>query len=351
MAFRRALFIRFGGLGDLLLATPTVRAVARAFPGIEADFVVGGDGMEGALAGHPLLRRVLCFDKNGDDARTEHFLPFLRDLRRQRYDLVINLQPNLRSYLMAAAAIGPWGRSLTFRKKMGVRRDTGRVAHAVDDFTKELRALGIGPVTDRGLDFVVPPAARAGMAEALARAGVSPSDALLVINPAASRGHNRWPADRFASVAAHFAARPGVTLVVSGAPCDTELAAQVASVDPRIVDLAGRLSVKEFGALLARADTLLTCDTGPMHIGAALRTPLVVLSGAADPDRTGPLTEDSTVLIDRTLPCVPCRDRECRRGDTLCMQNLSVTSVIEATEWRLAQARRSRSGYVLPIIA
>ncbi len=350
MVFRRALFIRFGGLGDLLLATPTVRAVARAFPGIEADFVVGG-GMESALADHPLLRRILRFDKNGDDARTENFLPFLRDLRRQRYDLVINLQPNLRSYLMAMAAAGPWGRSLTFRKKMNVRRDTGRVAHAVDDFTKELRALGIGPVTDRSLDFVVPPEAYVGMKRTLARAGVGPSQALLVVNPVASRGHNRWPPDRFAQVAAHFAARPGLTVVVSGAPDDGDVAAQVARADTRIVDLAGQLSLKEFGALLAGADALLTCDTGPMHIGAALRTPLVVLSGAADPDRTGPLTDNSAVLIDRTLPCVPCRDRECRRGDTMCMQNLSVAAVIAATEQRLAQARRSRSGHALPVIA
>ena len=74
MAFRRALFIRFGGLGDILLATPTVRAVAQAFPGIAMDFVVGG-GMADALTGHPLLRRVLCFDKRGVDSRLDHFCP------------------------------------------------------------------------------------------------------------------------------------------------------------------------------------------------------------------------------------------------------------------------------------
>ena len=133
---------------------------------------------------------------------------------------------------------------------------------------------------------------------------------------------------------------------------EVALAAQVARADPRILNFAGRLSVKEFGALLARAGALLTCDTGPMHIGAALGTPLVVLSGAADPDRTGPLTENSVVLIDRALPCVPCRDRLCARGDVLCMQNLSVPAVISATEQRLqSRARRSRSGHVLPVIA
>ena len=128
---------------------------------------------------------------------------------------------------------------------------------------------------------------------------------------------------------------------------------QVARADPRILNFAGRLTVKEFGALLARAGALLTCDTGPMHIGAALETPLVVLSGAADPHRTGPLTENSTVLIDRTLPCVPCRDRLCARGDVMCMQNLSVPAVIAATDSACnSQTRRNRKRcHALPVIA
>ena len=127
------------------------------------------------------------------------------------------------------------------------------------------------------------------------------------------------------------------------------LARELAAADPRILNLAGQLSVKEFGATLARADTLLTCDTGPMHIGAALGTPLVVLSGAADPDRTGPLTDSSTILIDRTLPCVPCRDRICRRGDMLCMSNLSVANAIAAVGERLGR-RETHRGIALPVV-
>jgi ADP-heptose:LPS heptosyltransferase len=103
--------------------------------------------------------------------------------------------------------------------------------------------------------------------------------------------------------------------------------------------------------VLARADVLLTCDTGPMHIGAAVGTPLVVLSGAADPDRTGPLTETSTVLIDRTLPCVPCRDRICARGDMMCMQNLSVPAVISALALRMNRPERRLRGIALPVSA
>ena len=340
--YRRALFIRFGGMGDILLATPSIRAVRRAFPGIEIDFIVGG-GMGDTLAGNDDVRRVYVFDKRGIDSRLDHFLPFLARLTRPRYDLVINLHPSAKSYLMAAAT-GARTR-LTFRKCMDVQPETGRVLHAVDDFSKELRPLGIGSVTDRRLDFAVPEDARTRVATLLAEIGVGPEDRLLVINPAASRPLNRWPLERFAAVASHFASQSDVRVILTGAPPsfrtvmdgldEVALARTVAEADSRILNLAGRLTVKEFGALLQRADTLLTCDTGPMHIGAALETPLVVLSGAADPDRTGPLTENATVLIDRALACVPCRDRLCARGDVMCMQNLSVPAVVEAVSQRL----------------
>ena len=280
-------------------------------------------------------------------------------MARARYDLVINLHPSAKSYLMAAAS-GARTR-LTFHKCMAVDPETGRVAHAVDDFAKELAPLGIGPLTDRSLDFSVPDAARASVARRLQMQGMAASDRLLVINPAASRPLNRWPLERFREVAGFWAAQPGVTVAITGAPPafktvmdgldEVALAQEVAGVDARILNLAGRLTVKEFGALLERADTLLTCDTGPMHIGAALRTPLVVLSGAADPDRTGPLTENSTILIDRSLSCVPCRDRVCARGDVMCMQNLTAANVRSAIEERLNLPRRRPRGISLPVIA
>ncbi len=345
--YRRALFIRFGGLGDILLATPTLRALARAYPNITIDFVVGG-GMADALAGHPLVRNVLVFNKRGADARLNNFVPFLMRLAREHYDLTVNLHPSAKSFAMAAASRART--HLTFRKQMGVDAQTGRVAHATDDFLKELRPLGIGETQDRHLDFYVPAEAR-GALEALLRAcGVRPEERLLVINPAASRPLNRWPLARFAQVAARFAGRPNVRVIITGAPSsfqtvmdgldEISLAQNVAQADSRILNLAGRLSVKEFGALLLRASAFLTCDTGPMHIASALDTPMVVLSGAADPDRTGPLNANSAILIDRALPCVPCRDRVCRRGDVKCMDDLSVAQVTTALDAMLAGRTR-----------
>jgi ADP-heptose:LPS heptosyltransferase len=113
------------------------------------------------------------------------------------------------------------------------------------------------------------------------------------------------------------------------------LANDIATVHPGILNLAGQLTVRELGALLSECNAFLTCDTGPMHVGSAVRAPMVVLSGAADPDRTGPINEQATVLIDRSFACVPCRQRTCMFGDVRCMSGLSTNRVIEALSQKL----------------
>jgi len=356
MAYRRALFIRFGGIGDILLATPLVRAVHNAYPGIEIDFIVGG-GMTEALAGHPDIREVITFDKRGIDSRIDHFIPFLAKLAPKRYDLVINLHPSAKSYLMAMATCAR--RHITFRKNMAVDPNTGRVTHAIDDFTKELKPLGITAFDDQ-LDFDIPADSRRTVDELLRFSGVAHGTRIIVINPAASRPVNRWSVERFQAVAAHFAKQLGTTVVITGAPRafrteidnidEVDLASRIASVDARIVSVAGKLTVKELGALLARASAFLTCDTGPMHVGAAVGVPMVVLSGAADPDRTGPRTPNSTVIIDNTLSCVPCRGRTCARGDLKCMDNISVDAAISALNAHIRSQERELRSVVLPVV-
>jgi len=363
MNYRRALVIRFGGLGDILLATPTIRALRATFPGMEIDVVVG-DGMADAIAGHPCVRNVYVFDKRLANRRPNVFVPFLRKLARARYDLVVNLHPSAKSYVMAYATRAP--HQLTFRKNSQIDPATGRVTHAIDDFAKVLKMAGCPPPASPDLDFIIPDEARRNLDDLLrlntlvgpahpcgASSGISSTDRLVVINPAASRPVNRWPAERFQRVAKHFAECPSTTVVITGAPrCfrtemdqldEVALARRIASIDEKIVCVAGLISIKELGALLARASAFLTCDTGPMHVAAALKTPMVVLSGSADPDRTGPLVDTATILIDRTLPCAPCRSRECVRGDLKCMDNLTVDLVIDALERRLPSCPEATS--------
>lgn len=323
--------IRLGGLGDILLATPTIRALSEAYPGIDIDVIVG-DGLCEVLSGLPYIHKVIEFKKRGTDSRPQEFMAFLGRVRRTGYDLFVNLHPSAKTVLIGQAS-GAATR-ISFSKDRRRQKDTGRVRHAIDDFYKELAAIGISGTLDRSMDFHVPREAVERVDALLAEEGVSSQDLLIVVNPAATRLVNRWPVERFADVCDRLARKPGVRVAVTGGPGDYQTVARLkeqASYAGHLIDLCGRLSIKELGALLTRADAFLTCDTGPLHIAAALDTPLVCLSGAADPDRTGPLSPRSRVLIDRTLPCVPCQDKRCKFGEDIrCMAGLGASAVYKA---------------------
>ena len=326
--------VRFGGMGDILLATPALRAVSETFNTQAIDVIVG-KRMGDAVTGIPYIRRVTEWDKAGADAHPGNFLRFLLALRRERYDLFLNFQPGSRSLLMGMASGA--ARVITFRKDRRKQSNTGRVRHAIDDFAKELVPLGIASVSDRRMDFHVPAAAHESCAAIRGANGIT--GRYIVVNPASTRLVNRYPPERWAQVITELAQTlPGVAVVLSGAPSERELAAEVLRGVPpgtNAVSLAGLLSVKELGALLASADCVLTGDTGPLHIASAVGAPIVCLSGAADPDRTGPTSPRDLVVIRRGLDCVSCQDRVCRRGDIACMTGLPVEWVVNAAAKRM----------------
>jgi ADP-heptose:LPS heptosyltransferase len=260
-------------------------------------------------------------------------------LRREQYDLFINFQPSVKTLTIMLSSGAD--RFLVFKKNRRRLQATGKPRHAIDDFLKELQPLGITDVRDRRMDFIVPPDAHERVADLLATEGIAPSDTILIANPGGTRLVNRWPPEKYVAFVDRMAEEmPDIRLILSGGPDDVERAKEIAgAVRPttRVLNLANRLKIKETGALLSRANVLVTPDTGPMHIASALGTPMVVLSGAADPDRTGPLSPRDLVVINRDLPCVPCGDRTCRRGDIACMTRMPVDWVMEAVRRRLAR--------------
>lgn len=333
---RRVCIVRFGGMGDILLSTPAVRAIAEHFDACEIDYVVGR-GNKDALTGIPYIRNVIEWGPRGTDAKLGPFLAFLGRLRAAHYDLFINFQPSAKTVAMSLASGAP--RILTFQKDMRKSGD-GKVRHAIDDFIKELKPLGITEVTNRRMDFCVPEAAHQKVRELLAVEGISEGNLLIAVNPGGTRLINRWPPEYFIGLLDRIAdTMPQARLIVTGGPDDVKRAQTIAEgVKPttRMLNLARKLSVKETGALLTRVAVFVTPDTGPLHIASALGIPMVALSGAADPDRTGPKNIGDLVVIKRDLPCVPCRDRSCSRGDIACMNQMPVDWVFEAVQQRLA---------------
>lgn len=351
---RRILIVRFGAMGDLVLTTPVIRALRRQWPQAEISYIVGR-GLADTLRGHPDLAEVIEFDKR-EDARPARLLAFLKRIRARRYDLFVNLQRSVKTVLIGAASGAPL--KVTYRRDGRVQPGSGQRLHAVENFLRTLAPLGITAeaqaAVGRHLDFVWPQAALSAVESLLDGHGLGAGRPLVLVNPGASAPSRQWPVAQLAACLDEVAtAHPDWGLaLIGGRGADQQTAKETLAAmrqPGRVVDLVAAVDLKQTGALLARADALVTMDTGPMHIAAAVGTPLVGLFGATAVDRTGPTPPPPgsrgvlpLALVHREgLDCVPCEQRECRRGDLACLARQSPAVVRAAVERQLAAGRRA----------
>jgi ADP-heptose:LPS heptosyltransferase len=167
--------------------------------------------------------------------------------------------------------------------------------------------------------------------------GAGRSRPLVAINPVALWETKLWLNDRFAVLADRLTADHGVDVVFTGGPGDRDTIALIRGMmRTRAADLSGRTTLTMLAALYRRAALLVTTDTGPMHLAAAVDTPVVALFGPTAPWRTGPYGDGHTVV--RTAPsCSPCFKRRCDVHQCRCMRDITVDRVLAAVVPMLAQ--------------
>lgn len=326
--------LRYGGLGDILLATPLLRIVNQRYPGASITFVTES-GNTSILANSTLVVSTHGLDKLTRSSVYKS-LAAGSSLRAQQgsIDLYVNLQPSMKSIAIGFGLMpkATW----TFKKDRRIQTATGKVRHAIDDFLNVLPD-GVPSDANRLMEFVIPLAAKSQVEKKATELGINLSTAV-VINPAGTRDINRWPPDKLAEFIGWMEANlTGYTPVLIGGPGDSWLEdAIVGHLGRPVKSLIGKLSLQELGAVVQQAAVTVTGDTGPLHIAAAVGAHIVCLSGAADPDRTGPSNNPfDLVVINRSLACVPCQGRSCKRGDIACMTQMSVASVVDAVERRI----------------
>jgi ADP-heptose:LPS heptosyltransferase len=190
--------------------------------------------------------------------------------------------------------------------------------------------------------------ADARMAARLAAAGVAPDDEVVVLHVSAGNPFRRWPEPFFADTAAALAADARRRVVLSSGPSDREAAGRIAAAargripagGGRIVDL-GEFDLQELRALIERSRLFVGGDTGPLHIAAATRTPVVGIYGPTLSARSAPWRSRAipTLSVELTdLPCRPCDQRVCAPGDFRCLTTLQPAAVIEAAERALTMS-------------
>jgi len=350
MNFTRTLIIKPSSMGDVVQALPVLTALKEAHPSAHVSWLVGKP-FAGILDGHPRLDEVIVFDRRRFARFTfsvtvaGEFLAFMKGLRQRRFTAVIDLQGLFRSGLLALATGAPArvgfrdARELAplfYTEDVFVPR---RTVHAVDRYLTAARRLGLAEAKARD-HLPVSAAARAAIRGRLAEAGLEPGEPFVAVGPHARWATKQWPAERFAAVLDRLHRREGVRAVLVGSGDAAEAARTIArGLTQPPIDLVNRTTLKELAAVLAEARVMLTNDSGPMHVAAAVGTPVVAIFGPTSPARTGPYGPGHRILAGRAA-CSPCYRRQCLydRGNAamLCLTNITPEAVYDqlSAAWR-----------------
>ena len=349
---RRILLVKPSALGDVVHALPVAATLRRRYPAAALDWLVEEEAAD-IVRGHPCVTEVVVSGRRrwlkqlGRPGEVRQALSemaaFRRRLARARYDLVLDLQGLLKSALYTLAAWAPIRVGFAEGREGAPWILSHRVTsppqpvHAVERYLAAAAAVGAAEAV-REFHIAVGEADRA-VAAGCVRELPRP---LVVLHPVARWPTKLWEMSRWRELAARLG-REGAGVVLVGSPGDAPaLEAIRDDLSPAPLNLAGRLSLKPLAALLAQAAAMVCVDSGPMHVAAAMGTPLVALFGATDPRRTGPCGPG--IVLRRPLPCSPCLSRRCLIPDTeRCMRDLGVEEVWQAAR-SLLEAGGRREG-------
>jgi heptosyltransferase I len=351
MDFSKILIIKPSSMGDIVQALPVLTALREKHPESHIAWLVARP-FAGLLEGHPRLSETILFDRGRFGRMTTSagasvaFLAFLEDLRRRRFTLALDLQGLFRSGFLAAVTGAPTRVGFKAAREMASLFYTDKVptppeAHAVDRYMMLARAIGLEDPKHKD-HLPVSQAARESVHLRLIEAGLGPDEPVVVVAAHARWVTKQWPADRFSRVIeqAHDQLGARAVLVGSGAAAKISAAIIQDAAKARPIDMVDRTSLPELVALIADARAMVTNDSGPMHVAAAVGTPVVALFGPTDPGRTGPYGQGHRVLAKRSA-CSPCFRRDCVYAGSpealCCLTNVAADEVTQhlAEIWEL----------------
>jgi lipopolysaccharide heptosyltransferase II len=344
---RRILVVKLDHLGDVITATPALRALRDAHVATEIDLLLSPT-VAPLFQGSPLATRVLVYDSpRYRRGATPSSAASLRDSIRARYDVIVEMRGDWHTLLLPFRT-GAWRRvdrgTVRLRDWIGRRLSGGSERrraplHEVEanyEIVRPLLASAAPPPAASGtsmprvppMEAHVPQAAQDAVAQRLADARVDPARLVICIHPGASWRPRAWLPERFAAIAdwlgEHYHAQ--IVLLGSGEERDVEAAVLRHARNGRVTSLFGTLSLPEVAALLRRSRLLVGNDSGIAHLAAACGTPTVALFGPQDPRRFGPWS-DRSITLHHPVHCFPCAQIECVHPELPCVNLIEIGEV------------------------
>jgi lipopolysaccharide heptosyltransferase II len=321
---QRILVIKLRAIGDVVLSTVVLKNLRQAFPKATLDFLTEIPSRE-AVFGNPSVDTVFAFN-----IKEETGLSLIMKIRRQRYDLVIDLFGNPRSAIVACCSGAKYrvGYRFGWRKYCYniVIEPRGGEVHNTEFNLDALKAINV-PVTEKSPFFPVSEEARM-FADEFFRKESLDGKFVAAINPGGGWYTKRWRAKSYGELGKRLRTEFNASVIITWGPGEEKLAEEIRSLMNGEAILIPKTKLKELGAILERCSLMITNDSGPMHIAGVLGTPIVAIYGPTHPELQGPVTDKAAIVQKKELSCLGCNLTDCPIGNP-CMEELAVETVLD----------------------
>ena len=331
----RILVIKLDHIGDVLLATPVFSNLRRAYPNAELHALTGAWSRV-VLEKHPDVNNVVeynspAFCRTGQPTSLRETFKLYRQLRRQKYGLIVELRSDWRTVWFAFLRLTPKRLSraaLQVANKLGFAQFSG--THETTRNLDVLRQAGI-PTSVETAIFSVTTEDKKWASDFLATYQIDGQHPLIAIHPGSPIALKRWLPERYAELADWLIAQKRAQILFVGVKDEIPITTEIqALMRGESINIAGKTTLTQLASILPTCNVFIGNDSGPMHLAAAVGTQTVGLYGPGDPTRFGPAgTKCQT--IQRKSDC-PCLGTVCRYGKSGCMSEIQVTDVIQVLE-------------------
>jgi heptosyltransferase I len=343
---RSILLIKLSAIGDVVHTLPLLEVLRKSFPTARIDWLVeeearpiieGHKDVDHVIVSHRKSWQKKLFSPGQGLAVLREIKGFVQTTRTHHYDLVIDLHGLFKSGILTGLARGRRKIGFTGGKEGSLLFLTDRPypfdynRHALDRYLQAAQYLGCNTNSWKG--NIPLRQGDKGRIDRLLTEHFGPSETFVAINPMARWITKLWDEDRFTSLAERLQEAFSCKVLFTGSPADRPLIDRmIQHLTSPPLNLAGCTTLRELAYLYTRCRLIISTDTGPMHIAAAMGVPVVALFGPTAPWRTGPYGKGHTVIQER-LECSPCFKKSCPHRT--CMKSITVDKVFEAVKQHL----------------
>lgn len=325
-----------GWIGDMILLTPALRNLRNKFKNCKMTMLLLPLVSE-LMSRNPYLDEIIAYDKNKSQKGFLQMYKMASQLKKKHFDTAIILHPNsVKSAILAYIAgipnrIGTQliGNQFFLTKRIKPRPNI----HEVERYLDIISPI-TGSTSDDKLEFWGIEQNDEGFADEVLK-NKCKSDLIIGVNVSTTWQTKMWKAERFVKLAEMLNRQYNANVVFTGSYSDVQLGEKIMGFslnsNEYLINLIGKTTLWQLGAIIERCAIYITCDSGPMHISAGLGTRTIALFGPTDPIRHRPYGYGH-IVIKKDIKCSPCYKRECKYKNFACMEAIQVDDVLESVK-------------------